>query len=109
MTYTDNVKFPVSTGSYEYTEAVNACIDGHNVQTILDVSLNECKEKCSSSPEIKCNSLDYLDTPNKWNRKYCYLSKETKDSVPGDFKKPCPGNYVNAIYLEKKSELSKLT
>jgi len=81
--------------------AVHACLWGNSIKNHPDMSLEECIEKCSSSTD--CESLDYLDTPNKWNRKWCYLQKETKATKPEDYKEPCPGDYANSVYLEKKA------
>jgi len=89
-----------STGPY--SEAVVACLYGHNDETVSDISLEECKAKCSSSTDFQCNSLEYLNTPNKWNQKWCYLSKETRATQPLDYQEPCSGDYATAIYLEKK-------
>ena len=86
-----------------YTEAVHACLFGHNDVSLTGISLEKCKQLCSSSTVPPCNSIDYLDTPNKWNKKYCYLSKESKATQPGDYQEPCSGDYAKCVYLEKKS------
>jgi hypothetical protein len=93
--------FPVVSG--QYSKAVVACINGHNDATLSSISLEECKQRCFSSTDFECNSLEYLNTPNKWNKKYCYLSKETKATQPSNYKEPCGNsNYATLIYLENK-------
>ena len=95
----ENPHHPDPLSSIFFLEPIDACLVGYNDQTLEDLTLEECKKKCSEATSFPCKSLDYKTSDMGKEVRVCHLSKETKKSQPDSFKEPC---FVpDHLYIER--------
>ena len=72
--------FFVSTADCDVWHKVDgSALLGHNTHTLYETDVARCKEQCIYQDTFVCKSFDFST-----NGRYCQLSVESMDTVPGD-------------------------
>ena len=63
------------------SDEVEMTIYGYDNRVVVEVELDECKQCCEEESEFNCLSVDYMSS-----ERFCFLSAETKYTVPDSYK-----------------------
>jgi len=86
-------------GTWEHT--ANAAISGYNIEHLDDVTVDDCKQRCSAAPW--CKSFDYYKFKAK-----CDLSDKSADEITQGLKTNYDGNPFDHYALTRGSDLGSI-